>query len=153
MTLKQYLDLVPCAHHDRPRFTAFLSAVLEQVLDLEDLRLQLPSALGLSTASGVCLDTLGAYLRCPRGRNRTDPDYRLQLCGRILQHRWDGTAASLKALLELYFPDFHFRVSDEENLSMTVQAPASMSAARKTLLETHQLIPKLPGIKVNYEYI
>ena len=161
MPISTYLNLIPPMNREKPRFISFLSAILSQVSDLDDLRLEMLSAFSLSTAEGTQLDILGRLAGVSRelpfepasgSRSLADEDFRLLIRARILQDHWDGSNAGLITILHTLFPDSDVAVSDEQDMNIKITAPASLSAIRKEMLEAGLLIPSVPGIQLTIQY-
>ena len=155
MPISTYLNLIPPMNREKPRFISFLSAILSQVSDLDDLRLEMLSAFSLSTSEGIQLDILGRLAGVSRelpyepasgSRSLADEDFRLLLRARILQDHWDGTNAGLITILHALFPGSDVAVSDEQNMTISVTPPSDISAIRFELLEHGLLLPAPPGI-------
>lgn len=158
MLLTDYLSLIPPMNHDQPRFTAFLSAILSQVKDMDDLRESLLSSFSLDTAEGIQLDTIGHLVGASRvlpfdptsaSRELSDTDFRLLIRATILRSHWPGTPESYPAFVSALFPDSSVTVSDNMDMSLTISAPATLSAAVKEMLSHGMLIPAPLGISLS----
>ena len=138
-----YLSLLPPSARAKPRFTALVSAVLDQVNDLLDLySVRMPEAFSLSAAEGFQLDTIGLLAGFPRPSSGTsDEDYRSVLRAKIAAARWNGTNEDLPRVLAQAFPDQAARMTD--NLDGTVTL--SLSGGAPFPLET--LFPVPAGIR------
>ena len=122
MTLNDYLSLIPSAHSDKPRFVAFLTAVLTQSLDLLPLIQSLTTAFNPETAEGLQLDALATQLSISRVPDESDASLRARLKTSILSSHWRGTNESLFALLQTLLPDAAY--TDNCDLSVTVSDPS-----------------------------
>lgn len=155
MPISTYLDLIPPMNREKTRFISFLSAILSQVSDLDDLRLEMLSAFSLSTAEGAQLDIIGRLAGASRelpfepasgSRSLADEDFRLLIRARILQDHWDGSNAGLITILQTLFPGSDVTVSDEQDMTISVTPASDISAIRLEMLEHGLLIPAPPGI-------
>ena len=157
MHISDYLNLIPPMNREKPRFISFLTAVLSQVSDLEELRTNLISVFDLDTAIGNQLDILGRLTGVSRGlpfepdsgsRTFSDEDFRLLIRARILQDHWDGTNAGLVTILQTLFPDSGMTFSDEQDMTVSVKAPSDIPAVQLEMLEHGLLLPAPPGIRL-----
>lgn len=69
--VQHYLDRIPPAHADLPKFTAMVKGVLQPFADAQAVLASLPAAYDLDTAVGVQLDRVGE--RVGRSRDITVP--------------------------------------------------------------------------------
>ena len=138
-----YLSLLPPSARAKPRFTALVSAVLDQVNDLLDFySVRMPEAFSLSAAEGFQLDTVGLLAGFPRPSSGTsDEDYRCYLRAKIAAARWSGTNEDLPQILAQAFPNQTAAMTDNLNGSVTL----SLSGAAPFPLET--LFPVPAGIQ------
>ena len=155
MPISTYLNLIPPMNREKPRFISFLSAILSQVSDMDDLRLEMLSAFSLSASEGAQLDILGHLAGASRelpyepasgSRSLADEDFRLLIRARILQDHWDGSNAGLITILHTLFPDSGAAVFDGQNMTISVTPPSDISATRLGMLEHGLLLPAPPGI-------
>ena len=157
MELNDYLSLIPPMNHDQPRFTAFLSAVLSQVLAMDALRQSLLTSFALDTATGTQLDILGRLTGASRilpfepttaDRILSDTDFRLLIRATILRSHWTGMTSTYSAIVSTLFPDDEIIVTDNMNMSVTITAPDTLSAVVKEMLSHGMLIPVPPGVSL-----
>ena len=162
MIINDYLNLIPPMNREKSRFIQFLSAVLSQVSDLDDLQSDMISAFDLDSATGAQLDIIGRLAGVSRNlpfesstgtRSLTDIDFRFLIRARILQDHWDGTPAGLGVIQRALFPGSGMTVFDNANMSFKVKAPSSLSALRKEMLEAGLLLPSPPGVQLIVQYI
>lgn len=122
-----YLDLISPGNRLKPRFTALVSSVVSQVVDMINLIESFPVTLSFDHAEGAQLDTIGSLIGMSRPGNVSDDDYRLLLRSRIARLHWDGTNDSLTHTLELAFPDRIATVMDNcdgtVSLSLSGEVP------------------------------
>ncbi len=161
MNTTTYLNLIPPMNREKPRFIQFLSAVLSQVSDLDDLRSDLISAFDLETATGAQLDILGRLAGVSRllpfesstgTRSLTDTDFRFLIRARILQDHWNGTPSGLGVIQRALFPDSGMTVFDNPNMTYKITAPSTLSALRKEMLEAGLLLPSPTGVQLIVAY-
>jgi hypothetical protein len=87
---------------EKQRIEDFLSALLDQVQEIEDAAWDLYIARTLGNAEGALLDQLGAKVGEER-RGRTDGQYRRFIGVRILSNRSDGQIEQLYSILRQIF--------------------------------------------------
>ncbi len=127
MTNEYYLNLLSPGNRLKPRFSALVASVVDQVVDMFNLIEAFPVTLSFEQAEGAQLDTIGSLLGMSRPGSVSDDDYRLLLRSRIAKLHWDGTNDSLPHTLELAFPDRIATVMDNcdgtVSLSLSGEAP------------------------------
>lgn len=161
MNINEYLNLIPPMNREKSRFIQFLSAVLSQVSDLDDLRTDMITAFDLDSAAGSQLDILGRLAGVSRllpfesstgTRSLADTDFRFLIRARILQDHWDGTPAGLGVIQRALFPGSGMTVYDYPNMIYEITAPSSLSTLRKEMLEAGLLLPTAPGVQLIVAY-
>lgn len=82
-----------------------------------------------------------------------DDTYRMLIRARIAANHWDGTIASLLAILGMIFTDpmTITYVVDNQDMTMTIgMVGATPSAIKMALLNGGYLVPKPSGVRINY---
>lgn len=83
---------------ERPRFHAFLEALMDRVQSLEDLGQEELVMRSVYTAEGVQLDVLGEIVGLERGE-LADDEYRIFILGKIFANLSDGKSSEIAELL------------------------------------------------------
>lgn len=94
------VDRLPAGLYGKPRLEAFVRALAHGCQLLEDEIAARAMALGLDTANGADLDTLGEIVG-ERRDGLDDEDYRRFIAARLLARKCLGTPDELVAILEL----------------------------------------------------
>lgn len=162
MELNDYLSLIPPMNHDQPRFKAFLSAILTQVMDLDALRRSLQTSFSLEDAEGAQLDILGRLTGVSRilpfeptstSRILSDEDFRLLIRAAILRAHWTGVTGDYRDFVDALFEAEYVTVSDNLDMSVTITAPDAFSDAAKEMLSAGLLIPVPPGVSLTCNFV
>ncbi len=95
-----YLSLLTSSCRALPRFSEFVSAVLNQIDDLIAVVESLPAAFSLPTAVGLQLSLLGESLGIPRPLNMTDADYQTLIRMKLARWRWDGANDTVDSVVD-----------------------------------------------------
>lgn len=160
MSNAKYLDLITSEYKEKPNFTAFLTAFLNPLDDVETCGKTVRQAFDIDNAVGAQLDILGQVLGVGRNVNfqpttgsatMTDEYYRMCLKARIAINGWDGSREKLEEALENAFPDAVFIVSDNQDMSMdVVYVTGTTDQYLLELLQNGYIIPKPAGVRINY---
>ena len=99
-----YLDLFPGASREKTRFMALVTAVVQQVVDLQVVVAQINGAFAPESAQGAQLDDLAASMGLSRldtsaGAAVTDAVFRDFIQKKLIQWSWDGTNASIPEIV------------------------------------------------------
>ena len=105
MELGDYLGLFPGSTREKERFMAVVSAVLQQVVDLQAVVGEVNAAFAPASAQGVQLDALGESLGQSRldttaGAAATDEVYRDFIQKKLIRWGWDGTNKAVPGITE-----------------------------------------------------
>lgn len=127
--ITDYCSLFSAAVRELPRFSALAQAILSQVEDLVSLTPSLQSAFSVDTAEGVQLDLIGETMGIPRSAaaDSSDDAYRAFLKAKLALWRWNGTNERVTALLAEAFPGQGVTLTDNGNMTVTVEHADSES--------------------------
>lgn len=131
MTLAQvsdYLGLVTSEHNQRPKYIAFLTALLQPFVDNINLVNSFPQLFDLDLAVGQQLDFNGQWIGASRQLKKTiggvsqldDTTYRLLLKAVIALNHWDGTVPGAYAIWAIVFADQPFQILIQDNQDMSM---------------------------------
>lgn len=160
MNVTQYLALVPSRHQDKPRYMAWLRAVLSLWVDLANCALAMDKAFSVDQAQGPQLDWVGKMVGVSRqlpftpsegGRTLGDDDYRRLIKAAIAQNAWDGTNESLPKLLNDSFPELGITIGDNMDMTMKAVVRGSFTQLQIEMLNADLLIPRPAGVGMTYE--
>ena len=91
-TLDKYLNLITSEHRVRPKYVAYVTALLKIAGDVEDLLLTMSTYFELDTAAGAQLDILADRVGVIRGEY-SDDQLRTLIRAAILRNTWDGSSS------------------------------------------------------------
>ena len=136
MILEDYLSLFPGNTREKPRLMAVASAVLAQVMDLQDVIPEILQAYSLDNAAGATLDQIAASLGLSRhdttvGAGASDATFRKYIRDKLILWSWDGTNKSAGEISDKI--SAHSFVRDNQNGSVTVQNAGSIPAEDKKI--------------------
>jgi hypothetical protein len=155
-----YKNLITSEHRDKPKFMAWLTAVLQVFIDVQTCAESLSEAFDVDHAVGVQLDIVGAQI----GAKRTvsfqptgsvspvldDDTYRILIKATIARNHWDGKMASFLTAWEGIFPGGRIRVQDNLDMSVDVTLSGVFTSIVQDLISHDMIVPRPEGVKVNY---
>lgn len=158
----KYLNRIASQHKIRPKYMAWLAALLEKIQDLEDLAAQIDTAFDLDSAVGVQLDMIGQSVGVNRLLNfepvyasarLSDDHYRTILRARISLNQWDGTTDGIRRIWDGIFNGYTLEVVDNQDMTMTLRVYGLKSMFESVYISRGYAAPKPEGVGVNYEFI
>jgi len=131
-----YLDLFPGASREKTRFMALVTAVVQQVVDLQVVVAQINGAFAPESAQGAQLDDLAASMGLSRldtsaGAAVTDAVFRDFIQKKLIQWSWDGTNASIPEIVAKLQQGAV--QTDNQNGTVTVTGASGLPAPVKEL--------------------
>ena len=131
-----YLDLFPGASREKTRFMALVTAVVQQVVDLQVVVAQINGAFAPESAQGAQLDDLAASMGLSRldtsaGAAVTDAVFRDFIQKKLIQWSWDGTNASIPEIVAKLQQGAV--QTDNQNGTVTVTGASGLPALVKEL--------------------
>ena len=105
MNLNNYLSLFPGNTRGKQRFMVMAAAVLQQVIDLQEVVGEINEAYSMASAQGSQLDALAESLGLSRldtsaGAAVTDAAFRDFIWKKLIQWSWDGRNKTVPAIVE-----------------------------------------------------
>jgi len=156
----EYLDKITSAHISRPRYMAWLKALLELVCDAGTCTEAMDEAFYIETASGAQLDVIGNIVGISRKLPFTsqyvgdgimaDPEYRNAIKAKILFNQWDGTNGGLPLLWQAIYPSLQMTFHDNQNMSMNIEVRGSVSNELSEMIQAGMIVPVPAGVSVTY---
>ena len=145
MTLNDYIALIPGHNRDKENFIALVSAVLQQVMDLQAVIAGVTAAFTPDGASGTQLDMVGELFGLYRidttaGAAATDEVFRDYIKKKLILWTWDGTNAMLPEITEKLAEGSV--ECDNQNGTVTITGAGTQPAPVKALY------PVTAGIRV-----
>lgn len=160
MALADYLALITSEHATQPKFTAWASALLTPIMDVQTFLTDFYENYDIDTAVGAQLDVLGIYLNCPRrvtfqpsngvSANLDDATYRILLKSKIAFNHFDGTLVSLYSLFQTALGNtgLYFGVQDNQDMSYQVVVFGATTSIIQDLITHGYIIPRPEGVKL-----
>ncbi len=124
--VQQALDRLLQQYKGRPNIAAFITALVEQVQDLEDAIYPLDQYRQLIYAYGQQLDNLGEVIGLSRN-GLNDQEYLVLLLGTIAENNSDSTAGTLLDVIQLVFQSSQVFYKDPNSSSGGATPPATIS--------------------------
>ena len=142
--MEDYMTLFPAHTRDLPRFSALARAVLGQAKDLISVIPALASGFSVDGAVGPQLDIVGASFGCSRAdaADASDETFRDYIKAKLVLWRWDGTNATVSALLRDAFPGQSVSVVDNGDMTLTGNNTGSLPG------EAGELLPVPAGVRL-----
>ena len=145
MTLNDYIALISGHNRDKENFIALVSAVLQQVMDLQAVITGVMAAFTPDGASGAQLDMVGELFGLRRvdttdGVEATDTVFRDYIKKKLILWAWDGTNATVPVIAQKLAEDS--TDTDNQNGTVTITGAGTQPAPVKALY------PVAAGIRV-----
>lgn len=132
----------------KPRWSALLSAIVDEYQVCEDTLFQILAAFDVDTAVGEQLDFLGKQVG-ERRDNRVDADYRAAVRARMLVNRSNGKIEELYAIILALFPDAVASVTEFPPASIVVDITAALGGVTLQTVATLLHQARLGGVRMN----
>lgn len=130
MDIEYYKSLVPTENSKKPKFMAFLEAILKNAIDTSIALESMKMAFAVDNAAGKQLDILGEWVGVSRilpmtpsvgNREMNDEEYRLMILMKIAKNNWDGTNEGATAIYDSVFTgSYHVYHKDNQNMTVYV---------------------------------
>jgi hypothetical protein len=157
--LSYYKGLVTSQYQNKPKLMAWLSALIQPLIDIGNCADSMYRHFDIDNAVGVQQDILGAILGVPRklpyqpqsGASAilTDDDYRILLKAKIIQNHWDGRITSIETLWRNLFTDSFIIIVDNQNMTMSVALVGTFSDIVEEMIMNGLIVPCPEGVKLN----
>ena len=155
--LDGYLNMIPSANRDKPKFIADLLIDLHIYDVLFQLNAKIDSAYQIDNAFGIWLDYIGEIVGASRvvsiseteAYTLSDEDYRVYIKSKIAKNYWNGQIDSLQ---DLWFELFGKRIGivDNQDMSIGIYLIGEYSDNMIRLIKAHKIVPKPAGVLVHY---
>jgi len=125
-----YQALITSEHNQQPNFMAFVAAICQPSVDLQNQLEKLPSLFDVDLAVGDQLDKIGDWVGVSRDLNQEimgvsqlpDAEYRILVKLFIAMNAWDGTIPGIYSIWNTVFSaqGYQILVQDNQDMSMLV---------------------------------
>ena len=129
-TLEKYLNLITSEHRVRPKYIAYVSALLKIAGDVEDLLASMSQYFILDSAQGAQLDILANRVGVIRGEY-TDEQLRTLIKAAILRNTWNGSSSQAYDTWKLVFPGITMQIIKNTEMEKTVLIIGTPTAEQK----------------------
>jgi len=160
--IQKYLNLVTSQHTNKPKFTAWLTAVLEKVDDATNLANDIYTYFDLDSAVGAQQNVLGDIVGVKRevpfqpsdGSSPVldDDTFLLVIQAKIAQNMWDGTISQIYDLFDTLFPLQKLVVTDNQDMTMSALVFGMNPGIQQDLVANGYIVPKPQGVLLNYAF-
>lgn len=145
MTLSDYLDMFPSASREKAKYIALATAVLNQVIDLQDVIIDVARAYTIDRASGAQLDAVAASLGLSRldtsaGFAVSDATFRDFLKKKMMQWAWDGTNKTAPVIAK--------RIAVNSVLTDNMNCTVSLTGAGSQPASNKSIFPITAGVRI-----
>lgn len=151
-TLEKYLNLITSEHRVRPKYIAYVSALLKIAGDVEDLLSSMSQYFILDFAQGAQLDILANRVGVIRGEY-TDEQLRTLIKAAILRNTWNGSSSQAYDTWKLVFPGITMQIVKNDGMEKTVLIIGTPTAEQKELMMSGLIIPVAAGVKLNINFL
>src|SRR5215472_16856314 len=123
--IDKYEKLVTSEHNQRPKFMAYLDALVQPSADQTQVTTQIPINYDVDIAGGVQEDVDGLWVGISRqfpgsATPLTDSQYRLVLKAKIGANNWDGTRPEVTKIWNTIFGPLGYTVLVQDPCDMTM---------------------------------
>jgi len=151
-----FLDRVTSQHRIKPKYMAWLEAILNAGADLGVSLSGISDAFTVDNATGEQLDTIGEIVGMPRilpmplgateAFELSDEDYRRVIRAKIVRNQWDGTIGTIQETWDGAFDDVGISVIDNQDMTMEITLTGNLSPIAVELISRGYIVPKPAGV-------
>ena len=145
MDINKYLVLPSSDNLTKPKYMAFLEAVLKNAILLGNTNESIGNAFDIANAAGKQLDIIGElvglarllpYVPANGTREMDDEEYRLALMLKVARNEWDGTNQGACSIYDKFFnDDVRVTFEDDQDLSVTIEINGALTPREAEILE------------------
>ena len=151
-TLDKYLDLITSEHRVRPKYVAYVTALLKIAGDVEDLLTTMSQYFDLDTAVGDQLTILADRVGVIRGEY-TDDQLRMLIRAAILRNTWDGSSSQAYTTWQMMFPGITMQIVSNTGMEKTVLIIGTPTEEQREMMLSGLIIPVAAGVKLNISFL
>lgn len=151
-TLEKYLNLITSEHRVRPKYIAYVSALLKIAGDVEDLLASMSQYFVLDTAQGAQLDILANRVGVIRGEY-TDEQLRTLIKAAILRNTWNGSSSQAYTTWQMMFPGITMQIISNTGMEKTVLIIGTPTEEQREMMLSGLVIPIAAGVKLNINFL
>lgn len=162
--IQRYLDGIESQHKTKPRYMAYVTALLEKVDPAHAAAKDMPAAFNVYDAVGAQLDVIGEIVGVDRKFPPVnipgmpvyldDDSYRQVILSKIIQNQWDGTYGQFKEMAAATLAKtLNARYRDNQNMTMGVSIEGQLAPIMVELLVRGYILPKPMGVSMEINVI
>ena len=151
-TLDKYLDLITSEHRVRPKYVAYVTALLKIAGDVEDLLTTMSQYFDLDTAVGDQLTILADRVGVIRGEY-TDDQLRMLIRAAILRNTWDGSSSQAYTAWQMMFPGITMQIVSNTGMEKTVLIIGTPTEEQREMMLSGLIIPVAAGVKLKINFL
>lgn len=157
MDIQRYLDRIEAQHKGKPKFMAYMTALLEKVDPAHEAAKVMPSLFDVHSAVGSQLDVIGEIVGVNRKFPPTnipgmpayldDESYRQVILSRIIMNQWDGTYETFMEMTQATLAtSLGAKYHDNQDMTMDVIISGQLTPIMVELLLRGYILPKPMGV-------
>ena len=151
-TLDKYLDLITSEHRVRPKYVAYVTALLKVAGDVEDLLSTMSTYFELDTAAGAQLDILADRVGVIRGEY-SDDQLRTLIRAAILRNTWDGSSSQAYTTWQMMFPGITMQIISNTGMEQSVLIIGTPTEEQREMMLSGLVIPVAAGVKLTINFL
>jgi hypothetical protein len=154
-----YQSLITSQYQNKPKFKAWLTALMQPLVDIGNCAKDMYLAFDIDNAVGAQQDILGEILGAARklpyqpANNASailnDDDYRVLLKAKVIQNQWDGKITTIESLWRNLFSDSFIIIVDNQNMTMNIAIAGSFTPMAQEMITKGLIVPRPEGVKLN----
>ena len=162
--IQRYLDGIESQYKTKPRYMAYVTAILEKVDPAHAAAKDMPAAFNVYDAVGSQLDVIGEIVGVDRKfppvnipgmpAYLDDDSYRQVILSRIIQNQWDGTYGQFREMATATLAKtLNATYRDNQNMTMGVSIEGQLTPIMVELLVRGYILPKPMGVGMEINVI
>lgn len=151
-TLEKYLNLITSEHRVRPKYIAYVSALLKIAGDVEDLLASMSQYFILDSAQGAQLDILANRVGVIRGEY-TDEQLRTLIKAAILRNTWDGSSSQAYTTWQMMFPGITMQIISNTGMEKSVLIIGTPTEEQREMMLSGLVIPVAAGVRLTINFL
>lgn len=155
--LDDYLDRIEGQYAEKPKFMAYLTAILEKIDAVHGVANDMPLLFYIKNATGNQLDIVAKYVGIDRNFplipipgypvSLTDETFRTVVLAKIMQNQWDGTNEGFLKIWENTIGDtLSMRFSDNQDMTVSVNMEGQVDPILTEIILAGYIVPKPAGV-------
>lgn len=155
--IQRYLDGIESQHQSKPRYMAYVTALLDKVDPAHGAAKEMPAAFNVHNAVGNQLDVIGRIVGVDRKFPPVnipgqppyldDASYRQVILSKIIQNQWDGSYEKFIEMARATLDEnIGAKYHDNQDMTMDVTIEGQLTPIMVELLLRGYILPKPMGV-------